>query len=112
MLHARVTRVALVFGGLAAGAVLLFAALANRAPAPAPAPAPAGPAAPERSGAELFTQHCGRCHEPRELAPSLRRKPDRAQARQEAIGFLRDHGDSTDDEDVRIVDFLLQPAGR
>lgn len=110
MLHAMITRVALVFGGLAAGAVLLFAALANRAPVPSPALP--GPAAPARSGAELFTQHCGRCHETRELTPSLRRKPDRAKARQEAIAFLRAHGDSTDDEDVRIVDFLLLPAGQ
>lgn len=108
MLHAILSRVALVFGGLTAGAVLLFAALANRAPAPAPA----RPVVREVSGEELFTQHCGRCHETRELRPSLRRKPDREKARQETIQFLRDHGDAADDEDVRIVDFLLQPAGR
>lgn len=108
MLHAFISRVAWVFGGLTAAAVLLFAALANRAPAPVPV----APVVREVSGEELFTQHCGRCHETRELTPSLRRKPDRQKARQETIAFLRDHGDAADDEDARIVDFLLQPAGR
>ena len=103
MAHSRLGRAAWIFGGLAAAAILAFAALVDRAPSPAPPM----PVVREVSAEELFNQHCGRCHEAGATAASLRGEPDRSKSREDAIEFLGGHGEASDQEDVLIVDFLL-----
>lgn len=115
MLQSIPGRVAAIFGVLAAAAVLTFAALAHRGPAPTTPPAmppvPAVAAAPELSGQNLFDRHCGACHAIRDLTQALRHAPDRYEFRRKTIEFLRKHGNASDEDDVRIVDFLLQASG-
>jgi len=106
MVHSQLGRVAWIFGGLAASAILAFAALVDRAPLPAPLV----PAVRTASGEDLFTQHCARCHEAGAMSTSLRGKADRGKTRQATIEFLRGHGEASDGEDALIVDFLLEPS--
>ncbi|MFM7737707.1 MAG: c-type cytochrome [Alphaproteobacteria bacterium] len=98
MLHSLLARAAWVFGGIAAAAILAFAALVDRAPPSAPV----APVSREAGGEELFAQHCGSCHEAGAMTASLRR---------ETISSLRGQGESSDAEDARIVGYLLgEPA--
>lgn len=107
MLHSLLARAAWVFGGIAAAAILAFAAPVDRAPPSAPV----APVSREAGGEELFAQHCGSCHEAGAMTASLRREADREKVRRETIAFLRGHGESSDAEDARIVGYLLgEPA--
>jgi len=107
MVHSLLGRAAWVFGGLAAAATLAFAALVDRAPAPPQAV----PAVREVPADDLFAQHCALCHEAGAMTASLRAKPDREGTRRETVDFLHGHGEASDEEDVRIVEFLLGTQG-
>lgn len=70
-----------------------------------PGSEPAATAAPTlATGAALFERHCASCHAPEDLRPALRDGGETA--RRELELFLENHGDSSGDEDRRLVEYL------
>jgi hypothetical protein len=94
MRHVVVRRAALLIGTIVLGCAVGFAWLVSpRSPVPPPAGA--------SDGALLFQEYCGSCHTMEELRPTV--SPGR---RQELERFLAAHGDASDPDDMRILDYL------
>jgi mono/diheme cytochrome c family protein len=89
------------------GAAVAFAWFAHRDPAP-PRGDPSQLAA--GAGAALFEQHCASCHAPDDLREALG-DGDTARRRELEL-FLKDHGESADDQDHVILEFLAAESKR
>lgn len=111
MRHDLVTRAVLALTALLLLASLLFARLV----APVPQSDPAAEEA-ERgdgvqcTGAELFRTSCAGCHDAADLVELLEESDSRAEAAAGFLELLRDHGRTSDPEDVAILDHLARRA--
>ena len=92
MRHVIVRRAAILLTALFLAAAAAFVWLTGRG---AIAEAPAAQPPPAAAGAALFERHCASCH----AAGDLRAAPD-------LETFLKTHGESTDDEDRLIAEYL------
>jgi mono/diheme cytochrome c family protein len=105
MRHVAVRRVTLVLGAGFVVYAAAFAWLVRDEPVPAPTPEQSAPA--QESTAEgrlLFERHCATCHTVEGLAPGIREGGPNGRGAAET--FLQDHGDSTDEGDRLILDYL------
>jgi mono/diheme cytochrome c family protein len=106
MHSARVTTTSLALCGLYAAAALGFALGVKDESARASA---AG--ADAAAGAEtLFDAHCAGCHEVDALRAVLRAAADRARARVEWRALLEGHGNTTEEQDALLVEWLATTA--
>lgn len=96
MRHVIVRRAAILLTALFLAAAASFVWLTGRGAIPE-APASQPPLVP--AGAALFERHCASCH----AADAVRAAPDLEM-------FLKTHGESTDDEDRQIADYLARGA--
>ena len=120
MTHLIVNRVVIALCMLAIVSAAAFAWLVAREPAPLVAATAAGSsgmasaAAAPPSGAALFEQHCGRCHELAAVALVLRDAADPDAASAQVLDFLKEHGRATNVEDAAIVAWLraVQPESQ
>lgn len=60
----------------------------------------------------VFARLCADCHEPQELAESLRDAPDQGGAVLDMLEFLAVHGGATDAEDRALLRWICAPATR
>jgi mono/diheme cytochrome c family protein len=89
--------------GLAAAAVAFTLALPDRAPGK---PATVDRSSASTLGAAVFAEHCGSCHEAREMSRGL---PDAAAAA-EMIAILEHHGGATLADDLLVLQWLVGPG--
>ena len=61
----------------------------------------------DTTAAALFARSCASCHTPDSLKPAVGR--DREAARNALETFLRTHGDTSEEEDRLIADYLTAP---
>lgn len=99
MLHSRPARLAVLLVAMLGLASWLFAVLAGRNAIALDA---------VHDGRRLFETYCGTCHEPAAMRTTVRARP--SSTRDELLVYLRDHGESNDEEDRAIVDYLLRPT--
>jgi mono/diheme cytochrome c family protein len=107
-------RLAALLGGLLLVVAAVFARVVQPGARPVPAESPSAPASqPATTGApataDLFEDACGACHTAASLSERLRSAPDPGAVRARFETFLRDHGETSDDDDRRILDWLSRP---
>jgi cytochrome c5 len=106
MRHLVVRRLTMLLAGLVLVSALAFAWLVRDEPA-ATVPAAAAPAAaapPAPPGAALFDRYCTPCHAAEDLRRPLREGGAATRTAWQAL--LADHGRSSSEEDLLILDFL------
>jgi mono/diheme cytochrome c family protein len=106
MRHVAVRRTALVLATAFVVCAALFAWLtsgrqADLAGYPSPPAPDSAASSPATEGARLYETYCARCHPADTLRSEM--PPER---RRELEAFLKDHGQSSDQEDRLILDYL------
>jgi hypothetical protein len=105
MRHLIVSRVVMLLGAVLCAAAFGFVWLAGR---PQSGPVEADVVAePSTTAAALFARSCASCHTPDSLRTPVGR--DREAARRDLEIFLRTHGDTSEQEDRLIADYLTTP---
>ena len=105
MRHLIVSRIVVLLGAVLCAAAFGFVWLAGR-PQDGPVEAELVQE-PSAAAATLFARSCASCHTPDSLREGVGR--DREAARRALETFLQSHGDTSDQEDRLIADYLTAP---
>ncbi|HSF99695.1 MAG TPA: hypothetical protein VLA20_01145 [Vicinamibacterales bacterium] len=106
MTHSTVTRATFTLATSLVALSVAFGCLANRPPAQ-PGAQPAEAAGVPHPGQQLFESYCMGCHAIDEALAFVRNIESADTARRELTALLASHGDSSADQDVLIVEYVI-----